>query len=52
MQVSHHPPISAMHAESTNGWVLRQEYQGDVKFRGVMKVRGKCRPVMASGRCM
>ncbi|EGD79152.1 hypothetical protein PTSG_09883 [Salpingoeca rosetta] len=37
-QVSHHPPISAMHAESASGWVVKQEYQGVVKFRNVMRV--------------
>ncbi|KXJ16295.1 oxysterol-binding protein 1 [Exaiptasia diaphana] len=32
-QVSHHPPISALHAESDH-WVFWQEYSLDTKFRG------------------
>lgn len=32
-QVSHHPPISALHAESAH-WVFWQEYKLDTKFRG------------------
>ncbi|XP_032238673.1 oxysterol-binding protein 1 isoform X2 [Nematostella vectensis] len=32
-QVSHHPPISALHAESSH-WVFWQEYKLDTKFRG------------------
>ncbi|XP_073251035.1 oxysterol-binding protein 2-like isoform X1 [Porites lutea] len=32
-QVSHHPPISALHAESDH-WVFWQEYKLDTKFRG------------------
>ncbi|XP_031562541.1 oxysterol-binding protein 1-like isoform X2 [Actinia tenebrosa] len=32
-QVSHHPPISALHAESDH-WVFWQEYRLDTKFRG------------------
>ena len=38
-QVSHHPPITAMHAESNRGWVYRQHYSCDVKFRGNLRVR-------------
>jgi len=33
-QVSHHPPISALHAESDK-WVFWEEYQLDTKFRGL-----------------
>lgn len=32
-QVSHHPPISALHAESEH-WVFWQEYRLETKFRG------------------
>ncbi|XP_020614102.1 oxysterol-binding protein 1-like [Orbicella faveolata] len=32
-QVSHHPPISALHAESDH-WVFWQEYKLDNRFRG------------------
>lgn len=32
-QVSHHPPISALHAESDH-WIFWQEYKLDTKFRG------------------
>ena len=32
-QVSHHPPVSAFHAESQD-WVFWQEYKLDTKFRG------------------
>ncbi|XP_078375403.1 oxysterol-binding protein 1-like isoform X2 [Oculina patagonica] len=32
-QVSHHPPISALHAESDH-WVFWQEYKLETKFRG------------------
>lgn len=32
-QVSHHPPISALHAESEH-WIFWQEYKLDTKFRG------------------
>ena len=32
-QVSHHPPITAMHAESEK-WVMWQEYRLNIKFRG------------------
>eukprot|EP00052_Salpingoeca_macrocollata_P013271 m.103634 g.103634 ORF g.103634 m.103634 type:complete len:476 (-) comp18844_c0_seq3:87-1514(-) len=37
-QVSHHPPITALHSESQRGWVLRQEYKCDTKFRGTLKI--------------
>eukprot|EP00069_Balaena_mysticetus_P003777 bmy_16753T0 len=33
-QVSHHPPAAAHHAESKNGWTLRQEIKITSKFRG------------------
>lgn len=33
-QVSHHPPISAIHVESDE-WVFWQEYKLDTRFRGV-----------------
>eukprot|EP00112_Aurelia_sp_Birch-Aquarium-sp1_P007565 Seg1825.2 transcript_id=Seg1825.2/GoldUCD/mRNA.D3Y31 product="Oxysterol-binding protein 2" protein_id=Seg1825.2/GoldUCD/D3Y31 len=33
-QVSHHPPISALHAESDK-WVFWEEYQLDTRFRGM-----------------
>ncbi|XP_075698000.1 oxysterol-binding protein 1 [Rhinoderma darwinii] len=33
-QVSHHPPAAAHHAESRNGWTLRQEIKITSKFRG------------------
>ena len=32
-KVSHHPPISAFHAESKH-WIFWQEYKLDTKFRG------------------
>jgi len=32
-QVSHHPPMTALHAESDK-WVFWQEYKLDIKFRG------------------
>uniref|UniRef100_UPI00398E5C3A oxysterol-binding protein 1-like n=1 Tax=Pristiophorus japonicus TaxID=55135 RepID=UPI00398E5C3A len=32
--VSHHPPAAAHHAESRNGWTLRQEIAIASKFRG------------------
>ncbi|XP_028394246.1 oxysterol-binding protein 1-like [Dendronephthya gigantea] len=32
-QVSHHPPVSVLHAESLD-WVFWQEYKLDTKFRG------------------
>lgn len=35
-QVSHHPPITAMHAESEK-WILWQEYTLNIKFRGQVK---------------
>eukprot|EP00042_Codosiga_hollandica_P027819 m.141329 g.141329 ORF g.141329 m.141329 type:complete len:466 (-) comp52597_c0_seq9:364-1761(-) len=45
-QVLHHPPVSATHTESRNGWTYRQEYRADTKFsiRGTLKVipRGVC----------
>eukprot|EP00730_Choanoeca_flexa_P013635 TRINITY_DN5542_c0_g1_i1.p1 TRINITY_DN5542_c0_g1~~TRINITY_DN5542_c0_g1_i1.p1 ORF type:complete len:735 (+),score=177.05 TRINITY_DN5542_c0_g1_i1:47-2206(+) len=33
-QVSHHPPICAMHATSVNGWTFWQEFSMSSKFRG------------------
>lgn len=33
-KVSHHPPAAAHHAESKNGWTLRQEIKITSKFRG------------------
>lgn len=46
-QVSHHPPITTLHAESIKGWVLSEEYHCDTKFsiRGTLKVipTGLCR---------
>ena len=36
-QVSHHPPISAIHVESDK-WVFWQEYKLDTRFRGVVGV--------------
>lgn len=33
-QVSHHPPIAAMHTESRHGWALFQELSTQIKFRG------------------
>jgi len=33
-QVSHHPPISAIHVESDK-WIFWQEYKLDTRFRGV-----------------
>ncbi|XP_065060670.1 oxysterol-binding protein 1-like [Rhopilema esculentum] len=33
-QVSHHPPVSALHAESDK-WVFWEEYQLDTRFRGL-----------------
>lgn len=32
-QVSHHPPVTALHAESDK-WVFWEEYKLDIKFRG------------------
>ena len=32
-QVSHHPPITALHVESEK-WVFWEEYKLEVKFRG------------------
>ena len=32
-QVSHHPPVTALHAESDN-WVFWEEYKLEIKFRG------------------
>lgn len=37
-QVSHHPPITMLHAESPRGWRLVEEYRCDTKFRGTLKV--------------
>lgn len=34
VQVSHHPPAAAHHADSKNGWTLRQEIKITSKFRG------------------
>ena len=33
-QVSHHPPIAALHTESRHGWALFQELSTQIKFRG------------------
>lgn len=38
-QVSHHPPVSSLNADSRHGWVLREDYCADVKFRGTLRVR-------------
>ena len=35
-QVSHHPPITALHAESDK-WVFWEEYKLDIKFRGQVR---------------
>ena len=32
-QVSHHPPVTAMHCESAK-WIFWEEYNLDIKFRG------------------
>lgn len=32
-QVSHHPPVTALHAESDK-WIFWEEYKLDIKFRG------------------
>lgn len=39
-QVSHHPPVSALHAESVHGWQYRHEYHCGTKFsiRGTLTV--------------
>ena len=39
-QVCHHPPVSALHAESVNGWQYNHEYYCETKFsiRGFLKV--------------
>ncbi|EDQ88766.1 uncharacterized protein MONBRDRAFT_32711 [Monosiga brevicollis MX1] len=37
-QVSHHPPVTALHAESERGWVYRQHYACDLKFRGTLRL--------------
>ena len=34
-QVSHHPPVSALHAESDK-WEFWEEYQLDTRFRGLV----------------
>lgn len=34
VQVSHHPPAAAHHADSKHGWTLRQEIKITSKFRG------------------
>ena len=36
-QVSHHPPVTAVHAESDK-WVFWEEYNLDIKFRGQVRV--------------
>ncbi len=36
-QVSHHPPVTAMYAESEK-WVLWQEYTLHIKFRGQVRL--------------
>eukprot|EP00911_Craspedida_sp_UC1_P002572 UC1_evm2s1907 len=38
-QVSHHPPISTMYAESTRGWSFSEDYSAIVKFRGTIKLQ-------------
>ena len=38
-QVSHHPPITALHAEAEK-WVFWEEYRLDIKFRGQVSGRG------------
>ena len=35
-QVSHHPPVSALHAESDK-WVFWEEYCLDTRFRGLVR---------------
>ena len=35
-QVSHHPPVTALHAES-DSWVFWEEYKLDIKFRGQVR---------------
>ena len=35
-QVSHHPPVSALHAESDK-WMFWEEYQLDTRFRGLVR---------------
>ena len=39
-QVCHHPPVSALHAESVHGWHYNHEYLCETKFsiRGTLKV--------------
>eukprot|EP00053_Salpingoeca_punica_P010631 m.95391 g.95391 ORF g.95391 m.95391 type:complete len:456 (-) comp15448_c0_seq2:424-1791(-) len=37
-QTSHHPPITALHAESERGWFFREDYKCDTKFRGTLKI--------------
>lgn len=45
VQVSHHPPAAAHHADSKNGWTLRQEIKITSKFRG------KYLSIMPLGEC-
>jgi hypothetical protein len=45
-KVSHHPPITMLHAESVRGWRLVEEYRCDTKFRGTLKVSQSHHPVM------
>eukprot|EP00730_Choanoeca_flexa_P014782 TRINITY_DN6588_c0_g1_i3.p1 TRINITY_DN6588_c0_g1~~TRINITY_DN6588_c0_g1_i3.p1 ORF type:complete len:404 (+),score=73.93 TRINITY_DN6588_c0_g1_i3:136-1347(+) len=40
-QVSHHPPVTALHAESERGWIYRQHYSCDIKFRGNLRLDPK-----------
>jgi len=35
-QVSHHPPVTALHAESDK-WMFWEEYKLDIKFRGQVR---------------
>ena len=43
-QVSHHPPVTALHAESDN-WVFWEEYKLDIKFRGQVGLPGIVYPL-------
>ncbi len=38
-QVSHHPPVTALHAESEK-WIFWEEYKLDIKFRGQVGTTG------------
>lgn len=37
-QVSHHPPVTTIYAESVAGWRFLEEYRADYKFRGTLKL--------------